>query len=75
MASDTDIVDVTTRCQASAVHTHPALPNPPDPAAAGRQKGRPQADRLWDTGCGLLEMVSTRRGWNAELVRVPTAWR
>ncbi len=28
VASDTDIVDVTTRCQASAVHTHPALPKP-----------------------------------------------
>lgn len=28
VASDTDIVGVTTRCQASAVHTHPALPKP-----------------------------------------------
>jgi len=26
---------------------------------------RPAGDRLWDAGCGLLEMVSTRRGWNS----------
>ena len=50
VASDTDIVGVTTGCEASAVHTHPALPTTRQirlpPVGEGPAAGRSPAGRM-----------------------------